>query len=337
MADTQLGRPTRGGALAVGAESMPTNGYRFQRARALAKGRLLPAVFRAGQRLGVDVLPRHFYSEIPDMRRLRENPSWRRPLPFDAVRGADLGEQLQWLQACVCEEVRALDKRRDLYGEACNAAGFRGFGPIEAVLLFAFVHHHRPSTVVQVGAGTSTSVVLQAAAEADYQPRIVCVDPFPTAYLRQLASEGRIEIVELGAQEPVALRAIEALQAGDLFFVDSSHTLGPAGEVTRLVAEWLPSLPQGAHAHFHDIYFPYDYSPSVLTDALFFWHETALLHSFLQCNDRFRLTMSMSMLHHAQPAALGEAFSRYRPAQLDDNVARLPGHYPSSAYLLRDR
>jgi hypothetical protein len=32
---------------------------------------LLRSVFEAGQRLGVDILPRHFYSEIPDIHALK--------------------------------------------------------------------------------------------------------------------------------------------------------------------------------------------------------------------------------------------------------------------------
>ena len=36
--------------------------------------RVLRKVFEAGQHLGFDILPRHFYSEIPDIRVLRARP-----------------------------------------------------------------------------------------------------------------------------------------------------------------------------------------------------------------------------------------------------------------------
>jgi len=35
--------------------------------------RLLARAFAVGQRLGVDILPRHFYSEIPDLRQTAAN------------------------------------------------------------------------------------------------------------------------------------------------------------------------------------------------------------------------------------------------------------------------
>ena len=72
----------------------------------------------------------------------------------------------------------------------------------------------------------------------------------------------------------------------DLFFVDSTHTLGPAGEGSRIILDVLPNLPPGAYVYFHDIWFPYDYDPSILDGALCFWPETVLLYAFLCMNQR---------------------------------------------------
>ena len=43
---------------------------------------LLWSAFEIGQRLKFDLLPRHFYSEIPDIRTLRGSVSWRKPRSF---------------------------------------------------------------------------------------------------------------------------------------------------------------------------------------------------------------------------------------------------------------
>lgn len=37
----------------------------------------LAHVFHVGQRFGLDILPRHFYSEIPLLRKLRTTDHWR--------------------------------------------------------------------------------------------------------------------------------------------------------------------------------------------------------------------------------------------------------------------
>jgi hypothetical protein len=40
--------------------------------------------FEQGQRLGFDVLPRHFYSEIPDIQALKRS-AWWKPLFYSLV------------------------------------------------------------------------------------------------------------------------------------------------------------------------------------------------------------------------------------------------------------
>jgi hypothetical protein len=129
------------------------------------------------------------------------------------------------------------------------------------------------------------------------------------------------------------LAQVDSLDNDVLFFVDSTHTLGPAGEVSRIILEMLPRLKTGARAHFHDIIFPYDYSRDLLSGALFFWHESVLLHAFLAYNDRFSVLASLSMLHYANPAALGRFLPNYRPAMNEEGLGISGGHFPSSTYL----
>jgi hypothetical protein len=129
-------------------------------------------------------------------------------------------------------------------------------------------------------------------------------------------------------------RVIKEIGPGDLFFVDSTHTLGPAGEVSRIVLELLPMLPAGAWVHFHDILFPYDYPRRLLKGELFFQHETALLQAFLTNNHRFSIAASLSMLHYARPNELRRYFANYHPAGNDDGLETSPGHFPSSTYLV---
>jgi len=62
--------------------------------------------FEAGQRLGVDVLPRHFYSEIPDVSALRADDDWKTPRSMVGINGAAVPEQLRFLESCCPPEVR---------------------------------------------------------------------------------------------------------------------------------------------------------------------------------------------------------------------------------------
>ena len=291
----------------------------------------LHRVFVTGQRFGLDIVPRHFYSTIPDIRELQQTESWRNPQSMIGVGGADIGPQLQFLRQC-CLPFQERLRRGDIYADACRDNGEMGYGPVEAEVLFCFIARKRPKRIVQVGGGVSTAVILSAAKEVGFTPQVVCIDPFPNAYLLHMAENQLIELVQQKA-EHVDLTLLTEVNPGDLLFIDSTHAVRPGSEVNRIVLEVLPRLPAGSFVHFHDIYFPYDYQSSTLTD-LFFSGESTLLHAFLIDNRRYAIAVSLSMLHHTCPGDIHSVLPHYRPAVMDFGIwTEGCGHFPSATYL----
>jgi hypothetical protein len=294
--------------------------------------RLMRSTFEVGQRFKVDILPRHFYSEIPSMHQLRATTTWRRPRIMNHIAGAELLSQQAFVFYCT-QGLGSTMSTASLHRRACDMNGLQeGFGPTEADFLYCFVRSQKPPRIVQIGCGVSTAICILAAADAGYKPEIICVEPYPNEFLIQQAAAGTLRLVA-SKFEDSALPLREILQGGGLFFVDSSHTLGPAGEVTQLICDTLPTLPTGTWVHFHDIMFPYDYSPHILTSELFFCHETALLHAFLVQNERYSIAASLSMLHHERPDELAKCLPNYHPARFDQGLLVTDGHHPSSIYL----
>ena len=293
-------------------------------------------LLEAGQRARVDILPRHFYSSVPDVAELKSTSAWRQPRSLLGVEGADPESQLAFVSECSSEALQELVARTDIHGDACRENGAVGFGPVEAAFLYCFVATKRPPKVVQVGCGVSTAVIYRAAAETGYDVELVCVDPYPTEYLKRLAAAGALTLIAEPAQD-VPLAVLTELDAGDLLFVDSTHTVKPGSEVNRLVLEVLPRLRSGVLVHFHDITFPYDHTPTILTDDVFFWNESVLLQAFLTGNQGYRIRAALSLLHHAAPTALQSLLPLYEPALLRDGLSParhgIPGHFPSSIYL----
>jgi hypothetical protein len=295
------------------------------------------------QRFGWNITPEHFYADIPKFRTLRTDPYWRRPLPVDAIRGSALESQTRVAESWMAPYAEDL-KDTDVYREACRKNGEAGYGPMECQLLHAFVRHHRPPKIVQVGCGVSTAVILQAAErEQGYTPEIVCVEPFPTPMLQEEDRAGRIRLVREGAQK-VDLNVLTDLPEGGLLFIDSTHTTHVGSEVNRLILEALPALAPGVHAHFHDIFIPYDYHPAIMTDLLFFGRESTLLHAFLLHNERFEIEVSQYMLNVFAQDTMTRLFPGYRPRPLKDGVfatkeptygEQTPqkGYYPSAIYI----
>jgi hypothetical protein len=249
------------------------------------------------------------------------------------IRGADVDEQLAFVENCVSDEMRAILSKESIHENACKENGAVGFGPVEAEFLFCFTAYHRPQRIVQVGAGVSTAVLLQACRLFGYRPAITCVDPYPTRYLRKCAEDGQITLIAKKCQD-VELGVLSDLGAGDLLFVDSTHTVKAGSEVNILILEVLPRLQSGCHVHFHDIYFPYDY-PSSLLSTTFFQNESVLLHAFLTGNSSYSISASLSMLHHAKRKELQVLLPNYRPQAFEHglSVRAQSGHFPSSTYL----
>lgn len=307
---------------------------RVRRVKEWGKARLR-TVFEAGQRVGVDVLPRHFYSQIPDIRALKSDRSWQRPYSLVGIAGTDVQQQLSWLRKVCPADVAATLPSLNLQQEAAKANGALGYGPVESDLLYCVVHSLAPKRMIQVGAGASTWVALKAAGDAGHSIDITAVDPYPTEFLTRLAGEHKITL----RHEPVQAvdpAELADLQPGDVLFIDSTHTVSAGSDVNHMILEVLPRLPKGVLVHFHDITLPYDFSPSLLTKDLFFWNETVLLAAYLADNPRFEIRAAMALLHDRAVKQVQEIIPTYTdPVPLERGLAPegREGQYPSSIWL----
>ncbi len=144
---------------------------------------VLRKLFEQGQRFGFDVLPRHFYSEIPPIRELRNSVHWKAPYSMMGVGGVDTQSQLNFVKECCPPPIIEEIKTKNIHAGASKINGEEGFGPVEADFLFAFVATRRPKQIFQIGCGVSTAVCLLAAEYAVYTPEVICVEPYPTNYL----------------------------------------------------------------------------------------------------------------------------------------------------------
>lgn len=289
--------------------------------------------FRVLQKAGINLLPEHFYSAIPNLADLERRADWRKPRSMHGIAARDVDAQVallgQWLTPHA-EVLQARSVHRDAF---VGGGADGGYGEIEAEVLYGFVATNCPRRITQIGCGVSTAICLAAAERAGYTPDILCLEPYPSAYLRECSEKGRIRLIAQMAQT-VDYDAIADLDDGDLLFIDSTHAVKPGSEVNYLIHEVLPRLRPGVWVHFHDIYFPYDYTRDALDGDMLFPQESSLLYAFLAGNTRFSVEASLSMVHYARPDALRGLIPKYRPAgQVDGLRTGSDGHFPSAAWL----
>jgi hypothetical protein len=92
--------------------------------------------------------------------------------------------------------------------------------------------------------------------------------------------------------EESPLSVFETLAAGDVLFIDTSHTVRTGGDVVWLFGQVLPRLQTGVHVHIHDVFLPGDYPEEWVRDGRG-WNENYLVEAFLQFNTGFEIVLGV--------------------------------------------
>jgi len=292
-------------------------------------------VFLFLDRLGVHLLPKHYYSPVPDFAWLRANrDAWTAPSTLPGL-DWNLTSQFEWL-AETCQDYYQEVAGLEFYNGLTRGEWGLGFGEIESQVLHCFIRKWKPKRIVEIGSGVSTMCMLHAAekshAEGDDLPEITCIEPFPSAALRRQTKHIHL-ISELCQTVPASV--FTQLGSGDLLFVDCTHAVKVGSDVIRIYLDIIPKLPPGVFIHIHDIFLPYVYPRDVLFKP-FCWQETALLLALLINNDRLLVLSSLSALHYACPKELRELLPDYEAADGFRGLAlsaNPTGHFPASIWL----
>jgi SAM-dependent methyltransferase len=264
---------------------------------------------------GFHVTPVHFYSPIPEVGALGEEP-WRTP---SALPGLEMNEaaQLAFLET-VCPRFRA---EYEAFPAGPTGVphefhlGQMMFRAVDAEVLHCMVRHHRPRRILEVGSGYSTYVTAAAVrrnAEEGRDGELIAVEPHPSPVLRAgVPGLARLVGQPVERADPALF---SALADGDVLFIDSSHVVRIDSDVRFLVLEVLPRLRPGVLVHVHDVFLPFEYPRDWVVAEHRFWTEQYLLQAFLAFNRAFEVLWASSWMHHRHPDRLRAAFSHYDPA-----------------------
>jgi len=259
-------------------------------------------------------LPGHYYSPIPSVAEVEK----------DEERIFSNPETLPAVDLNVEGQIALLDRLELFYDsfpyKNQRTEGLRYslanpvFGGADAVFLFAMLRHLRPGTVIEVGSGHSSCLMLDTNdLFLGGNTLFTFIDPNPDS-LRALLTDGdedRVQIIPTRVQE-IKLDTFAALNAGDVLFIDSSHVSKVGSDVNYIFFEVLPSLKSGVYVHIHDIHYPFEY-PREWVYAGRAWNEAYLLRAFLQYNDSFQIILFNALVSRLCEERLRKQF----PVALD--------------------
>ena len=174
------------------------------------------------------------------------------------------------------------------------------FMAVDGNVYYGLIRKLAPKRIIEVGSGNSTKLAASAIrrniGEQRRRTELVCVEP---SHSEALSSIDEItEIIPKYVQE-VDMHVFESLEAGDLLFLDSTHTFRPGGDVWWEFCEVLPRLAAGVLVHIHDVSLPNPY-PSASLEKHWYWMEQYVLQAFLAFNSRFEVVWpgNLLMLRH---------------------------------------
>jgi hypothetical protein len=127
---------------------------------------------------------------------------------------------------------------------------------LDAALLYSTLRDLDPKRYVETGSGISTTFVAQAKRDGSLRTRITSIDPSPRAEIDALCDDVIRQPYEL------TQGVYDALEPGDVVFVDNSHRVFTNSDATAFLLDALPGLPKGVRVGIHDILLPSDYLPA---------------------------------------------------------------------------
>ena len=255
----------------------------------------------------------HFYSPVVDTAEMaaREGEIWPNE---PQVLGIDFDDasHLRVLQTYFQRYIGQYDYVEQAPGSDEELSAFytqnSQFSWLDARTLFVLLREWQPKRVVEVGSGYSSLLM------ADVNQRflagrcdITCVEPYPRPFLRR-GLPGISRVIEQKVQD-VRLDAFEALQPGDILFIDSTHVTKTGSDVNHLYFEVLPRLRTGVRIHIHDIFLPHDYPKDWVIHQNRSWNEQYLVRALLMYSSAFRVVFGCSYALHRFPAEVKRALA----------------------------
>jgi hypothetical protein len=276
-------------------------------------GNLRQSAFRLAEKLGVHILPLHFYSPVPAVDQFDEG-LWSRAseLPGIDMRESQQLELLATLAQQFREEFGRFPERAAPNAPAYTYYTANGaFGGIDAAFLYSLIRHCKPRRIYEVGSGFSTFLAAEAVLknhndDPAYQCELVAIEPYPSPAL-QRGFPGLSRLIPSRIQQ-LPPQEFAKLCENDILFIDSSHVLKLGSDVQYEFLEILPRLNHGVLVHIHDIFLPFEYPREWAREMNRYWTEQYLLQAFLIHNSAFEVLLAAAYLNARHPDALAASF-----------------------------
>lgn len=171
----------------------------------------------------------------------------------------------------------------------------------DAIVYASMIEKHRPKRIVEIGSGFSSALALDVCDRLDgYDPEIHFIDPYPQL-AKELVGDNRGDKVKITGAfiQDVDPSSFDVLEAGDFYFMDTTHIVKTGSDVLYHFEKVLPRLKSGVILHLHDIFFPFEYPAEWVFGTKFSWNELYYFRAFMANNPGYEIIFFNSFMRHA--------------------------------------
>jgi hypothetical protein len=183
------------------------------------------------------------------------------------------------------------------------------FSHSDAMSYYCLIREAQPANIIEIGSGFSTSIAKQAIIDSNSRTKIHSFEPYPTEFLRSIDG---VNLIDKKAQEISSDEINNLIQDGDIFFVDSTHTVKEGSDVIHIICNLLPKINKKIYVHFHDIFLPFCFPQDWVVEESRYWEEQYLLYAFLLGNKNAKVFYGSTLCAHYFPELMAEfTFSKF--------------------------
>ena len=215
------------------------------------------------------------------------------------------------------------------HGRADNTQYGLADGAVYASMLRTF----KPRRVIEIGSGYSSAIALDTRQRFGMNVQLTFIEPFTERLDALLTAEDRASaVIRREFVQDTPLSVLDALEPGDMLFIDSTHVLKAGSDVEHLLFRVLPRLPIGVLVHIHDCFWPWQYPEEWLRQRRD-WNELYYVHAFLIGNRDWEVVLfddwvwqeRRPVVEKHLPAAAGQRPGGLWLRRVSSQPADLPG------------
>lgn len=237
--------------------------------------------------------PGHYYSPIVSRKNIIKREKQIFPIPENKLDSIDLDEKeqiglLEQLHGYYKEIPFEAHKKNNLRYYFVNS--FYSYS--DAIFLYNMIRHFQPKRIIEIGSGFSSAVMLDTnQLFMNNLVELIFIEPDPNRLFSLLSQEDKKRHkVILDEVQDIDLGLFSQLKENDILFIDSSHVCKTGSDVNYIFFNIFPRLKKGVLIHFHDIFYPFEYSLKWAMEGRS-WNETYLLRAFLTHNKAYKIVL----------------------------------------------